>query len=307
MNPSNKPPQGDNLSELEVVTSRHPQLTPDHPLEVLWDYYAGPETFYHGDVHYVLQLSIVRHGQIEIAYENHRRTCRSGDLWWTFCWEPHAFRCLDKRNLIMTVNVNLDDLGEIGLLGSSVNWLAPFSATPDKRYCPRTDDERDFIQKWADHMTHVYRRRPSNWLPQCWLDFHRLLLHVINRLPEGINTILGSRGTYLSGGEQQRIAIARAMLKNADVVILDEASAFADPECEAQVQLAFQEMARGRTVIMIAHRLSTIRNADRIYVLKDGQVEEQGKHDELLKKNGLYAAMWAEYQKAVNWKVGETA
>ena len=188
MNPSNKPPQGDNLSELEVVTSRHPQLTPDHPLEVLWDYYAGPETFYHGDVHYVLQLSIVRHGQIEIAYENHRRTCRSGDLWWTFCWEPHAFRCLDKRNLIMTVNVNLDDLGEIGLLGSSVNWLAPFSATPDKRYCPRTDDERDFIQKWADHMTHVYRRRPSNWLPQCWLDFHRLLLHVINRLPENTGT-----------------------------------------------------------------------------------------------------------------------
>ena len=132
-------------------------------------------------------------------------------------------------------------------------------------------------------------------------------MDIIGRLPEGINTVLGSRGTYLSGGEQQRIAIARAMLKNAEVVILDEASAFADPECEAQVQLAFREMARGRTVIMIAHRLSTVRNADRIYVLKDGQVEEQGKHDDLLKKNGLYAAMWAEYRKAVNWKVGETA
>lgn len=132
-------------------------------------------------------------------------------------------------------------------------------------------------------------------------------MDIIGRLPEGINTVLGSKGTYLSGGEQQRLAIARAMLKDADVVILDEASAFADPECEAQVQLAFQEMAKGRTVIMIAHRLSTIRNADRIYVLKDGQVEEQGKHDELLKKNGLYAAMWAEYQKAAQWKVGETA
>ena len=132
-------------------------------------------------------------------------------------------------------------------------------------------------------------------------------MDIIERLPEGINTVLGSKGTYLSGGEQQRIAIARAMLKNADVVILDEASAFADPECEAQVQLAFREMARGRTVIMIAHRLSTIRNADRIYVLKDGRVDEQGKHDELLKKNRLYAAMWAEYRKAVNWKVGETA
>ncbi len=130
-------------------------------------------------------------------------------------------------------------------------------------------------------------------------------MDIIDRLPEGINTVLGSRGTYLSGGEQQRIAIARTMLKNAGVVILDEASAFADPECEAQVQLAFREMAKGRTVIMIAHRLSTVRNADRIYVLKDGQLEEQGKHDELMEKNGLYASMWTEYRKAVNWKVGK--
>ena len=129
---------------------------------------------------------------------------------------------------------------------------------------------------------------------------------IIERLPDGIHTVLGSRGTYLSGGEQQRIAIARTMLKGADVVILDEASAFADPECEAQVQKAFQEMARGRTVIMIAHRLSTIRNVDRIYVLQDGRVAEEGRHDALLRQNGLYASMWAEYQKTVNWKVGET-
>ena len=128
---------------------------------------------------------------------------------------------------------------------------------------------------------------------------------ILDRLPQGIDTVLGTRGTYLSGGEQQRIAIARAMLKGADVVILDEASAFVDPECEAQVQLAFQEMAKGRTVIMIAHRLSTIRNADRIYVLQGGRVSEQGKHGELLEKSGLYADMWAEYQKAVDWKVGE--
>ncbi len=132
-------------------------------------------------------------------------------------------------------------------------------------------------------------------------------MDIIERLPDGLNTVLGSRGTYLSGGEQQRIAIARAMLKNADVVILDEASAFADPECEAQVQQAFREMAKGRTVIMIAHRLSTVRNADCIYVLKDGSLEEQGKHDDLIQKNGLYAAMWADYQKAVSWKVGEEA
>ncbi len=128
---------------------------------------------------------------------------------------------------------------------------------------------------------------------------------ILDRLPQGIDTVLGTQGTYLSGGEQQRIAIARAILKDADVVILDEASAFLDPECEAQVQLAFQKMAKGRTVIMIAHRLSTIRGADRIYVLQDGRAAEQGKHDELMQKSGLYADMWAEYQKAVNWKVGE--
>jgi ATP-binding cassette subfamily B protein len=130
-------------------------------------------------------------------------------------------------------------------------------------------------------------------------------MDIIERLPDGINAVLGSKGTYLSGGEQQRIAIARAMLKNADVVILDEASAFADPECEAEVQKAFDEMAKGRTVIMIAHRLSTVINADKIYVLNNGTVEESGRHEELLAKGGLYSKMWNEYQSSINWKVGE--
>lgn len=130
-------------------------------------------------------------------------------------------------------------------------------------------------------------------------------MDIIERLPDGIHTRLGSKGTYLSGGEQQRIAIARAMLKDAPVCVLDEASAFADPECEVQVQKAFSAMAKNRTVIMIAHRLSTVRNADRIYVLNNGSVVEEGKHEELLAQGGLYAAMWQEYQKAISWKVGE--
>ena len=105
---------------------------------------------------------------------------------------------------------------------------------------------------------------------------------IIDRLPQGINTVLGSEGTYLSGGEQQRIAIARAILKKAPVVILDEATAFADPENEVLVQKAFTELTKHSTVIMIAHRLSTIRNADKIYVLDHGEVVETGKHDELV-------------------------
>ena len=183
MNISEKQTLGNNLSELDVVTNRHPQLTPAHPLELFWNYH-GPESFYRADVHYVLQLTIVRFGEIEIAYENYRRICHAGDMWWTFCWEPHAYRALGRRNFIVTINVNLDDLGEIGLPGSSINWLAPFSAPPAKRYCPRNQMERNYIQQWGTRMLHIYHRYPATWKAQCWLNFHSLLLYAIDRLPE---------------------------------------------------------------------------------------------------------------------------
>ena len=109
---------------------------------------------------------------------------------------------------------------------------------------------------------------------------------------------------YLSGGEQQRIAIARVMLKNSPIIILDEATAFADPENEALVQRAFEELSKDKTVIMIAHRLTTVRNADRIFVLKDGKIQESGTHDKLAGADGLYSKMWQDYQTSVNWKVG---
>ena len=116
--------------------------------------------------------------------------------------------------------------------------------------------------------------------------------------------MIGTKGVYLSGGEQQRIAIARVMLKDAPIIILDEATAFADPENEFLVQRAFEELAKDKTVIMIAHRLTTVRNADRIFVLKDGKVEESGTHDRLAESGGLYAKMWQDYQTSISWKVG---
>ena len=130
-------------------------------------------------------------------------------------------------------------------------------------------------------------------------------MDIVEKFPAGIHTVIGTKGVYLSGGEQQRIAIARAMLKNAPILILDEATAFADPDNEAKVQAAFAQLVKGKTVLMIAHRLSTVANADCIYVVQDGQIVESGTKDELCAQNGLFARMWQDYQASVQWKVAK--
>lgn len=128
-------------------------------------------------------------------------------------------------------------------------------------------------------------------------------MDIIEKLPNGVDTVIGTNGVYLSGGEQQRIAIARAMLKNSPIIILDEATAFADPDNEVRVQQAMNELSKGKTVIMIAHRLSTVANVDKIFVLENGTIVEEGTCDELIAKNGLFSKMWNSYQTSVQWKV----
>ena len=130
---------------------------------------------------------------------------------------------------------------------------------------------------------------------------------IIERLPNGLDTVVGNGGTYLSGGENQRIALARAILKDAPIIVLDEATAFADAENEHQIQLAFEKLTAGKTVLMIAHRLSTIQNADLILVFDEGKIIERGTHDTLLAANGKYASMWKDYQTSIQWKVGKEA
>lgn len=126
---------------------------------------------------------------------------------------------------------------------------------------------------------------------------------IIENLPEGLDTVIGSRGTYLSGGEQQRIALARAMVKNAPIVLLDEATAFADPENEHLIQKALGSLGQGKTTLMIAHRLTSVKNVDRILVLENGKIAEEGTHEGLLNKNGIYKTMWDEYQQSIAWKI----
>ena len=130
-------------------------------------------------------------------------------------------------------------------------------------------------------------------------------MDIIEKFPDGVHTMMGTKGVYVSGGEKQRLSIARAFLKNAPILILDEATAFADPDNERLVQQAFEKLSKDKTVIMIAHRLSTVTNADCIYVLSEGKVAESGTHSELVSKNGIYTHMWTEYNKSVNWQVGK--
>ncbi len=130
-------------------------------------------------------------------------------------------------------------------------------------------------------------------------------MDIIQKLPDGIDTVIGAEGVYLSGGEQQRIAIARAILKNAPILILDEATAFADPDNEVRVQQALSSLSKGKTVIMIAHRLSSITDADCIYVLQNGSVIESGTHHKLLEQNGVFAQMWKNYSEAAEWKISK--
>ena len=162
-------------------------------------------------------------------------------------------------------------------------------------------DDRLFKQSLADN---VRAGRPNASDSEVLAALHAAQCDdIIAKFPDGANTVVGKAGVYLSGGERQRIALARAILKGAPIVVLDEATAFADPENEALIQAALATLCADKTVLMIAHRLSTVVNADRIFVIDHGSVAEQGAHEELVAKGGLYARMWRDYRTSATWRI----
>ena len=176
------------LSTVQMEAQNHPALTVRQPFQLLWEYGAGPEDNFRGDVHYALQISVVLHGEVEVAYEDWSRIYHPGELWWTICWEPHAYRLRAPRNLILTMNVSLDDLGQLGPVGSTVDWLRPFIVPPQDRYCPHTPPERAKLLERCRHLAHCYRRQPPNWLARCWLAIHELVLEAAEHIPAATAT-----------------------------------------------------------------------------------------------------------------------
>ena len=165
-------------------------------------------------------------------------------------------------------------------------------------------NERLFKQSIADN---IRAARPSATRAEVEAAAHAAQCDdIVAKLPDGLDTVVGAAGVHLSGGERQRVALARAILKDAPIVVLDEATAFADPENEALIQRALAHLTRGKTVLMIAHRLSAVVGADKICVLADGRLVEEGAHDELAAAGGVYARMWEDYRRAAAWRIGGT-
>lgn len=240
------------------------------------------------------------------------------------CAHLSAFHIATRLRIAMLEHIAALPLGRIGQFGSGKTTLASLVA---RFFDPQEGsvriggvDVRDIAQ--AELMdTVAFVSQDSHLLKGTIRDNVRLgrpdasdeavlaalreaqCMDILGKSPAGLDTVIGSQGVHLSGGEGQRLSIARAFLKDAPVVLLDEATAFADPDNEAKVQAAFDRLARGRTVLIIAHRLSTVANADRIFVLRDGMLAESGSAEALLAQDGLFRSMWQEYQRSVQWKV----
>lgn len=163
------------FGEVRLESQSHPALTPASPFDMTVEDGRGPQLELKGDVHYCLQFSIVLAGAAEVMFGTWKKIFRRGQVWWTMCWEPHAFRILSSRSIILSININVDNVGNVGPC-SHVDWLSPFTVPPSKRYSPETDSERKRMYRTARELYRLNKERPVNWKTHCWLLIHQLLL-----------------------------------------------------------------------------------------------------------------------------------
>lgn len=166
------------LETISIERQSHPDLSTEQPFSIVGEYCRGPRTEFHGDMHYALQICIVLTGELEILFEDFQRVYGPGEMFFTMCWEPHAYRPLGKRNFFIAVNIDIDRIGTPDLFGDC-DWLLPFTVEPALRYCPETEKERREVSSFGRHLCRLYRERPVFWRQEMWLAIHQLLLLAI--------------------------------------------------------------------------------------------------------------------------------
>ena len=171
----------ENLDQIKVEKQTHPELSILSPFDLSVEYSQFPAEKFLGDSHYALQFCIVLHGSAEVLFEKFSREFNEGELWWNMCWEPHAYRLSGRRNFILAVNIDVEQLGSCSPF-SGCNWLTPFIAHPENRYCPANDKERNFIVNAGKELYHLYQHQNNNWRISSWLLIHQILLYAINRM-----------------------------------------------------------------------------------------------------------------------------
>ena len=187
------------FSAVALESQSHPGLTPASPFEVLIEKGYGPQKEMKGDVHYCLQFSVVLAGSAEVSFGNWRKVFTRDQVWWTMCWEPHAFRLLSPRNVILSVNINIDSIGSIGS-GCAIDWLLPFTVALPDRYCPENESEKLFVRRWAKE---IYMRNRSGKVPDkihCWLLIHQMLLQAFEKVKDKamVNPVHNSLNSEMS-------------------------------------------------------------------------------------------------------------
>ncbi len=213
----------DSLKSIKVEKQTHLELSVLSPFGIVAEYSSGPYAFFRGDSHYALQICIVLHGEAETMLENFSARYGTGDLWWNMCWEPHAYRLSGKRNFVIAINIDMEQLGACSPF-DDCNWLAPFTANPEQRYRPRSDEERAYILDVGRKLFHFYRKRGNNWRISSWLLIHEMLIFAINRMNHPDPDIKLEKSSHNSF-MRIRKALNRVWVSNARPPSLAEAAA----------------------------------------------------------------------------------